>query len=65
MPDTPFRSLLERIHMTQTEVSRRWGIPLRTVQHWAAGDRPCPTWVQKLIADASRRKDDHDDIPRG
>lgn len=56
MPDTPFRALLGRIKMTQTEVSRLWGIPLRTVQHWAAGDRPCPSWVQKLIADAAPRK---------
>lgn len=53
MPDTAFRALLGRIGMTQTEVSRRWGIPLRTVQRWASGERPCLPWVLALIEDAS------------
>ena len=56
MPDTAFRALLERIHMTQTEVSRRWGIPLRTVQRWASGERPCLPWVINLIEDAAAER---------
>ncbi len=47
----PFRDLLKAMGMTQTQCSRRFDIPLRTVQHWAAGDRDCPPYVKLMLAE--------------
>lgn len=47
----PFRDLLKAMGMTQTQCSRRFEIPLRTIQHWAAGDRECPTYVKLMMAE--------------
>lgn len=33
------RELCEKYHLTQTNFSRRFGIPLRTVQGWFLGER--------------------------
>lgn len=34
----------------QTELSRRFGIPLRTVQDWFAGKRNPPDYVINILA---------------
>lgn len=47
----PFRTLLGEIGMTQTKCAERFGIPFRTVQHWALGERPCPIYVRWMIAE--------------
>lgn len=52
----PFRDLLKALGMTQTGCSRRYDIPLRTVQHWAAGDRDCPPYVKLMIAELAGLK---------
>lgn len=44
-----FREFLSRMGLSQIECSRRFGIPYRTVNHWAAGDRECPPYVVKMM----------------
>ena len=44
--------ILAESRLTQAELSRRFGIPLRTVQNWAEGTRQPSEWVVKLIAAA-------------
>lgn len=46
-----FRDFLAALGLTQTECARRFSIPLRTVQHWAAGDRDCPAYVRLMMAE--------------
>ena len=41
--------LLTTYHLTQTELSRRFDIPLRTVQHWCNGTRQPADWLVRLI----------------
>lgn len=51
----PFRDLLAALGLTQTELSRRYCIPLRTVQGWACGTRSCPPYVRLMIAELESR----------
>lgn len=34
-----------------TRLSARFGIPYRTVQGWVAGERQCPTYVLRMMAE--------------
>jgi len=47
----PFRDLLQAMGLTQSACSRRFEIPLRTVQHWAGGDRECPVYLRLMMAE--------------
>lgn len=47
----PFRELLSLIGLNQTQCSTRFCIPLRTVQSWALGERPCPSYVRLMMAE--------------
>lgn len=49
----PFRTLLERIGLGQTQCSTRFCINLRTVQHWANEDRTCPPYIRLMMAELS------------
>lgn len=53
--------ILTNAHLSQTELSKRFGIPLRTIQHWAEGTRQPSDWVVNLIAAALQIEDK----PRG
>lgn len=44
------KSLCEQYGLTQTELSLRFGIPIRTVQDWHAGRRTPPTYVVNMIS---------------
>lgn len=44
--------ILKTANLSQTELSRRFGIPLRTVQNWACGINKPSEWVVNLIAAA-------------
>lgn len=44
-----FSELLLRYNVTQTQISEKFGIPLRTVQHWKAGTRKCPDYIIDMI----------------
>ena len=47
----PFRALLSELGLTQTGLSKRYGIPLRTVQGWAGETRTPPLWLRLMLAD--------------
>lgn len=47
-----FRSLRIRSGMTLTDMSKFFSIPLRTIQHWDAGDRDCPPYLLKLMEES-------------
>lgn len=53
----PFRDLLKAIDLNQSECSRRFEIPLRTIAHWAAGDRECPPYVRLMMAELTGIRD--------
>ena len=46
---TDFKILLNKYKKTQTELSKEFSIPLRTVQNWCEGKRNCPSYVMSLI----------------
>lgn len=49
--ETSLKQLRERLNLTQEELSRRCGIPLRTYQRWEAGEtvaRPTIPQVKAL-----------------
>lgn len=48
----PFKALLERMGLGQTQCSIRFCINLRTVQHWANEDRVCPPYIRLMMAEA-------------
>ena len=50
----PFKSLLERIGLNQTQCSTRFCIPRRTVQDWAGNRRTPPPYVRLMMAEAVR-----------
>ncbi len=50
----PFKSLLERMGLNQTQCSTRFCIPLRTVQDWAGDRRTPPPYVRLMMAEAVR-----------
>ena len=43
------KELCEKYRITQTELSRRFKIPLRTVHDWHAGKRTPPEYVVTMI----------------
>lgn len=45
-----FRDLLRELGLGQTELARRYQIPLRTVQNWASGVNDCPAYTRLMIA---------------
>lgn len=49
----PFKDLLGRMGMSQTDCSRRFCIPLRTVQDWAGERRTPPLYVRMMMAEAA------------
>ena len=50
-----FREWLIASKMTQSGCARRFGIPLRTVQHWANGTRAIPEYVFRMMRQLAAR----------
>lgn len=48
----PFRELLARMGLNQSGCSRRFCIPMRTVQGWALEERTCPSYIRLMMAEA-------------
>lgn len=44
------RRLIRETGLSQREFSEHFGIPLRTVEDWAAGRRKPPEYIPRLIA---------------
>lgn len=51
--EDPFKALLERMGLTQTECSLRFCIPRRTVQNWAGGVNSAPSYLRLMMAELS------------
>lgn len=47
----PVKALLAELGLTQTGLSKRYGIPIRTVQDWAGERRTPPLWLRLMLAD--------------
>lgn len=50
----PFRELISKIGITQSDCSRRFFIPLRTVQNWCTNGKDyhdCPVYIRLMIAE--------------
>lgn len=43
------KELLATYGLSQTELARRFGIPLRTVQNWCGGQSKPPQYVLEMI----------------
>lgn len=54
------RELRELTGLSQAKFGNMYDIPLRTLQHWEAGDRECPQYIIKLLSRAV-----HEDLERG
>ena len=48
------REILNKSGMTQVALSKRFDIPLRTVQNWATDQRECPVYIRKMIIEILR-----------
>lgn len=60
----PFKDLLDRMGLNQSQCSRRFCIPLRTIQGWAGETRSAPHYVRLMMAELSgivRLRDDKTD----
>lgn len=53
---TTIRELCETYGISQTELSRKYNIPLRTVQDWYAERRTPPAYVVNMMQELLRRE---------
>lgn len=49
-----------RAGLTQEGVTKKIGIPRRTLQDWEAGRRKCPEWAERLIVNELERIANHE-----
>lgn len=47
----PFRDFLRMLGMSQAQMSKRFCIPLRTVQDWAGERRSCAPYIRLMMAE--------------
>lgn len=45
------KEICEKYSLSQTGLAKRFGIPLRTVQNWAGGQRPAPVYVVNMMVE--------------
>ena len=50
------KELCEEYGISQSEMSRAYKIPLRTVQGWAGGSRTPPEYVVTLLEESLKRR---------
>lgn len=55
-PIPTIRELCETYGISQTELSRAYGIPLRTVQDWHAGRRTPPSYVVNMLQELLKKR---------
>ena len=39
----------ERLNVSRAEFSRRYNIPIRTLENWESGKSKCPDYVRQLL----------------
>ncbi len=49
----PFKEILQRMGLSQTQCATRFCIPLRTVQDWAGDRRICAPYLRLMMAEAT------------
>lgn len=47
--DLTFSALAERAGLTTAKLGQKFGIPRRTTQHWATGERTPPDYVLLMM----------------
>lgn len=47
--DSPIKAARMEAGLSRAEMSRRFEIPIRTLENWEAGTRVPPVWAEKLI----------------
>ena len=50
------KEMRKLLGVSQVNFSKKYEIPLRTLQHWEAGDRECPAYVLKLLERAVSKR---------
>lgn len=45
------KELLDHYKMTTADLSRRFGIPYKTIQNWKLGTRKCPAYVVNMMVE--------------
>ena len=55
---TTIKEICEMFKISQTQLSRRFGIPLRTVQGWYAGERKPPAYIVNMIAEILQKEEE-------
>ena len=50
LKDNPVLGISEVANSTVSEISRRYMLPLRSLQNWSSGERQCPNYVWILLA---------------
>lgn len=60
----PFKALLDRMGLTQSQCSCRFCIPLRTVQGWAGETRSALPYVRLMMAESVGLLDIRDHAPK-
>lgn len=45
------KEICEQYGLSQTALAKRFGIPLRTVQNWAGGQRSAPDYVIRMMVE--------------
>ena len=49
------RTIRKRLGMTQKQFAEEFHLQHRTLQKWEGGERPCPEYLLRLIADKAER----------
>lgn len=53
--DCSIKDICAEYHLNQTELAKRFGIPLRTVQDWHSERRTPPDYVVKMMVEILER----------
>ena len=48
------KEMRELLHESRAAFSRRYNIPVRTLENWEAGKNKCPDYVRELLERAVR-----------
>lgn len=55
--DSPIKVARTEAGFSRAEMSRRFEIPIRTLENWETGTRSSPVWAEKLIVEKLERQE--------